>query len=316
MGSRGTTAIRPAIALLLLAAACGGQAPPQPSAAVAPETDTAAPHEDLDPVATPEPVTEQVADPPSDETVDVSEAVPSATPGEEPEAAPEAPAETGSAEQAVEPAADPSASVPSPPPSGTYHYDTSGGAAGEMLGIRRSWQYDPHSTLVVEPRSGGKQRSVRDVSDSNGNGLVTEHFVEFTPDGVRLHAMHITTTFDAVTDQRQLQPDTVTIIQPTGQEPGDTTTFTMRGTGTVAEVTVDALRSEPMEVGSRTVTALLVRTDMTFTGEVEGRSVFETWYLPEHQLILAEQVVTDVQAGSDRLRSEFTAQLTDLEPTR
>ena len=68
-----------------------------------------------------------------------------------------------------------------PRDTGTYHYDTSGQTS---YGQGFTQQMPSDTTLTADPAKGVTQRSVRDLRDSQGNGSVTETWLEFRSDGV------------------------------------------------------------------------------------------------------------------------------------
>jgi hypothetical protein len=198
-----------------------------------------------------------------------------------------------------------------PPDPGTYRYDTSGqttygGGFGEQL--------PPDTTLRVDPAHGVRQRSVRDMRDSQGNGSVTQTDLEFRPDGVYLDRVRTTTTFGPASDVRDFRPSAPALVAKTGAGPGDHVEFTMTGSGTTADVTIDAIRTERLTVGGTTVDTLLVRTHTAFSGDLQGESTAETWYTIDRLLPVKEHVVTDAQTSAGSFHSEYRAELKQLTP--
>jgi hypothetical protein len=165
------------------------------------------------------------------------------------------------------------------------------------------------TTLTAYRPQGVRQRSVRDLRDSNGNGGVIETILEFRDDGVYLDSLKITTTNGPISDVRELRPAKPVKVARTGAQVGDHVQFTMSGSNTEARVTIDIVRRQRLAVGSRSIDTVLVRSVTRFSGELQGESTSDTWYDPRHLLPVKEHVVTDARVGPNSVHTEYRAEL-------
>jgi len=170
------------------------------------------------------------------------------------------------------------------------------------------------TTLTADPQSGAHQRSVRDLRDAQGNGSVTETWLEFRDGDVYLDRVRSTTTYGPVTDVRDFRPSRPELVGKAGAGPGFHTEFTMTSSGSSAHVSIDVVREERVTVGGRSVDTLLVRTDTTFSGDLSGESTSDTWYTLDRLLPVKERVVIDAQTSSGSFHSEYRAELKQLAP--
>src|SRR5207237_1671421 len=92
---------------------------------------------------------------------------------------------------------------------GTYTYDTSGQTT---YGGGFSSQMPSQTSLKADPPSGVVQRSVRDLRDSQGNGSVTETWLEFRTDGVYLGRVRNTFTFGPASDVSDAGPEKAALV--------------------------------------------------------------------------------------------------------
>src|SRR3712207_4391807 len=99
------------------------------------------------------------------------------------------------------------------------------------------------------------------------------------------------------------------LVAPAGGGPGFNRSFTMQGSGTKAKVTITAHRWENVAVSGQEIRALMVETDIRFSGALEGYQRTISWFWPKHLLTLKEQVQTDVRNGPIRLQSTYQAQI-------
>lgn len=207
---------------------------------------------------------------------------------------------------------DPVARAPSPVDAGTYEYDTdgqiqlSGGSPRDM---------PETTTLTASAPSGEEQRTVRDLRDDDGTGQVTETVLHYRDDGVYLSYVKVTFNFPGgITDVREFSASPPELVAAAGAEPGDKLSFTMRGSGTTARVTVEALRTEVVEVDGERIDSIVVETVFAFSGAVEGRQESTSWFDPGRLLALREEVQGRVQNGPIEAETEYTSQLTSLSP--
>jgi hypothetical protein len=199
-----------------------------------------------------------------------------------------------------------------PREAGTYHYDTNGQTT---YGGGFSQQPPSDTTLTVDPPNGVVQRSVRDMRDSQGNGSVTESWLEFRSDGVYLDRVKTTTAFGPYSNVLDLRPKQPVLVGKPGAGPGSHVEFTMTGSNTTAHVTLDVIRKERLTIGGRPVDTLLVRTHTTFSGDLQGESTDDTWYTPDRLLPVKEHVVTDAKTSAGSFHGEYSAELKQLSPS-
>ena len=198
-----------------------------------------------------------------------------------------------------------------PRQAGTYHYDTSGQTT---YGGGFSQQPPSDTTLTVDPPNGAVQRSVRDMRDSQGNGSVTETWLEFRSDGVYLDRVKTTTQFGPYSNVLDLAPKQPVLVAKPGAGPGAHTEFAMTGSNTTVHVTIDVIRKDRLTIGGQAVDTYLVRTHSTFSGDVQGESTADTWFTPDRLLPVKEHVVTDAKTSAGSSHSEYRAELKQLSP--
>ncbi len=206
----------------------------------------------------------------------------------------------------------PQAQSIAPRQAGTYHYDTSGQTT---YGGGFSQQPPSDTTLTVDPPNGPVQRSVRDMRDSQGNGSVSETWLQFRSDGVYLDRVKTTTQFGPYSNVLDLSPKQPVLVAKPGAGPGAHTEFAMTGSNTTVHVTIDVIRKDRLTIGGRGVDTYLVRTHSTFSGDVQGESTADTWFTPDRLLPVKEHVVTDAQTSAGSSHSEYRAQLKQLSPS-
>ncbi|MDQ4124519.1 MAG: hypothetical protein M3134_02820, partial [Actinomycetota bacterium] len=76
--------------------------------------------------------------------------------------------------------------------------------------------------------------------------------------------------------------------------------------------TIKAHRWENVPVSGKQVRALMVETDIRFSGALEGYQRTIAWFWPKHVLTLKEQVQTDVRNGPIRLQSTYQAHIQQI----
>ena len=195
---------------------------------------------------------------------------------------------------------------------GTYRYNTTGSTT---YGGGFTQQMPSQTTLTVDPSTGEQQRSARDLRDSQGNGSLTETWLQFKDGDVYLARVRTTTTYGPVTDGRDFRPSHPELVGKAGAGPGFHTAFTMSSSGSSAHVAIDVLREERVTIGGRSVDTYLVRTTTTFSGDLSGKNTSDTWYTLDRLFPVKEHVVLDAQSSSGSIHSEYRAQLTSLAPS-
>lgn len=199
--------------------------------------------------------------------------------------------------------------APAPVPQGEYRYDTEGsrtisGTTSDLPKV---------TTLTANAPSDGVQRQARDLRDSEGNGTLTETDLVYGPGGVSLSYVKVTSRFQGgITDVREFELARPQLVAPAGGGPGFNRSFTMQGSGTTAKVTIEAHRWENVPVSGKQVRALMVETEIRFSGALEGYQRTMAWFWPKHLLTLKEQVQTDVRNGPIRLQSTYQAQIQQI----
>ena len=195
---------------------------------------------------------------------------------------------------------------------GTYRYDTAGATtvAGSTVA------YPAVTTLVVESPSGTRQRSVRDLRDAAGTGLMTDLTLDYRPEGVYLVALSVTTGFSGITDVRVFRLPTPVLLLATGAGPGAHTEVDISARSP-AKLTVDALREERVTVAGRAVDTLVIRMVVVLTpGDISGRQELTVNVDRGSRLWVKERSVTDASAagGLFTAHSEYTATIQRLTP--
>ena len=212
------------------------------------------------------------------------------------------------------PPADATAAPATPLTPGIYRYETNG-QSSVSGGVTTGAPYPAITTLTADPPDGSAQHSTRDLRDNHGNGSVTETTDDYQADGVHLVHIKVTTTYAGITDVRDFQPSPTPLIAPTGAGPGSHVHFTMTGSGTTADVTIDVLRTETVDIGGMPINAFAVRTVTNLSGQVNGQTTSDTWVAPDHDLTLKEHVVTDATVGLNSVHSDYTATLQSVAPS-
>ena len=195
---------------------------------------------------------------------------------------------------------------------GTYRYDT----AGATTVAGSSVPYPALTTLVVEPPSGTRQRSTRNLRDPAGNGLATEFTLDYRPEGVFLVVLRLTAGFSGVTDVRELRPVSPVLLLGTGDRPGAHREADVAGT-TPSRLVIDVLPDERVTIAGQPVDTVVIRATVTLApGDVTGRQQFTVNLDRTSRLWVKERSVTDASAagGVITLHSEYTATLQRLSP--
>jgi hypothetical protein len=201
-----------------------------------------------------------------------------------------------------------------PRPAGTYTFATSGQT--QISGaIKRTYQVPPRTTLAIGASSGGVQRSVRDMRDSDGNGRVTEMRVRTASDGLHLVYLKNTSRFAGVTDVREFTPSPAPLILRTGAPNGDRLSFTLEGSDVRVTTTVEVLRREAISIGGGSIQAVVIKIHSQFSGDVNGTDDATNWLRPSDGLLLREDSRSDVYAGFTRVRTDYSAKLERLTPS-
>lgn len=188
--------------------------------------------------------------------------------------------------------------APQPTTPGTYEYDTDGTL---KLG-NTSRDLPPVTTLVVaEPDADGRQVHVRDLRDDAGDGSVTRTTFRTTPEGVFLERLEIESSFSGFGQTSVLVATSPFLVIPAGATTGTTTTGTLSGDGTTAEVTFRLTELGPVESTSE--------IEAVLSGNIEGTQSSTQRARTSDRLIVFEHVVSDVMASGVRVQSDYEATL-------
>lgn len=198
-------------------------------------------------------------------------------------------------------------------PAGLYTFTTSGST--QISGpIKRAYKFPARTTLSVSGPSGGVQRAVRDLRDSDGNGRMTETRVRSASDGLHLEYLKNTSRFAGITDVREFTPKPPPLILRTGAPNGDHLSFTMSGSDVTVVTTVDVLRREAVSIGGKTIQAIVIKITTDFSGDVSGHGEATNWLRPTDGLLLREDDYSEVQSGFAHVTSNYQAKLDSLTP--
>lgn len=195
---------------------------------------------------------------------------------------------------------------------GTYRYDTTG--ATTIAGT--TTPFPALTTLVVDPASGARQHSTRNLRDAAGNGLATEFTLEYRPDGVYLISLRLTTGISGAADVRDLQPASPVMLLATGAGPGNHREADLTGTSP-AKLVIDVLREEKVTIGGTAVDTLVMRAAVTLApGDFTGRQELTVNVDKGSRLWVKEHSVADASGfgGLFTAHSEYTATLQRLTP--
>lgn len=224
---------------------------------------------------------------------------------------------TGGAEPQSPPPPAPQASGAAQPMApGTYTYDTDGQATTEGALGNQTEELPSETTLVVEAADGGRQKSVRDTRDAEGEGGTTTTILQYRDDGVYLEYVKLETRVNGVPITYEFVPSNPQLIAPTGAGVGYHTEFTMTSTNnrlTVA-TTIDVTGEETLTVGGKSVETLKVRTHTTFEGDARGEATFNDNVDPARYLIVREDHVLDATTAFGDTHSEQVSTLRSLDP--
>lgn len=222
----------------------------------------------------------------------------------------------------------PTAGTQSPPPPaptapdaarpmkpGTYEYDTVGQVtqSGPLGGTD---QLPPLTTLKADPPDGGRQQSVRDMRDADGNGGFTTTILQYRDDGVYLESAKSQNRVSGVTITYEFRPDPPQLIAPTGAGVGYHTAFAITSTngGIRTDTTLDVLAEETLTVGGTSLRTFKVRTHTVLSGDAEGDVTSNDNVDPEHYLVVREDSVSDVKSAFGDFHTEQVSTLRSLDP--
>lgn len=196
---------------------------------------------------------------------------------------------------------------------GVYRYSTS----GQTVVAGTTVVFPAVTTLAVDPPSGTRQRSTRDLRNAAGDGTATELSVDYRADGVYLAGLRITTGFGGSTDTRDLTPSSPVLLLATGARTGARLEYSLNAAGGTARLVVEVLGEERLAIAGQAVDTLVMRAVVTLPpGDVTGRQELTVNVDRRSSLWVRERSVADASAagGMLTLRSEYRATLLRLTP--
>ena len=207
-------------------------------------------------------------------------------------------------------AADVSAAL-TPAAPGVYRYATSGvstfnGAPTPFPAV---------TTLTVDPPTGTRQHSTRNLKDAKGNGPTIDLALDYQPQGVVVDDIKLSTTAQGFTAVQDLRPSGSGLLLPTGAGPGVHEELALSGDGQTVRLVVDVLRRERVTVGGRAVDTLVMHLVAALPpGDVTGTLDLTAWLAPSARLWVKERFVTDAVAagGLVKVHSDYSATLQRL----
>jgi hypothetical protein len=198
-----------------------------------------------------------------------------------------------------------------PAAAGTYRYTTSGASTFGLTTL----PYPAVSTLTVDPPTGTRQHSTRNLRDAAGNGPVLEFLLDYRPDGIFAEDLKLTVGASGMTNVQDLRPTSPALFLPTGAGPGTRQEFDVSGDGSTAHLSVTVERRERVTIAGQGVDTLVVHLVATLPpGDVTGTVNMTAWFAPSVRLWVKEHFVTDAAGGGGlfRFHSQYDATLQRL----
>jgi hypothetical protein len=191
---------------------------------------------------------------------------------------------------------------------GAYRYSTTGSASYGF----GSATFPSVSTLAVDPAKGSRQRSVRNLRNGEGEGLVIDQTLDYTRGGITLVKQVLTVSLGGMTKVRTLTPAATAVWLPTGAGPGTKRTFDLTGVGISGHEVVEVTGTAPVSVAGRSVRTLVIKTVITLAGSVSGPIEWTQWFSPDHRLPMKEQVSGTLRASIVRIKINYGSLLQKL----
>ena len=216
--------------------------------------------------------------------------------------------------------------TPAPPPptasgaaqparAGTYTYDVEG-TVTQTGPLGRTGPLPTPQTLTVEAADGGRQRSVLDARDPDGEGTITTTVLVYRDDGVYLESLKTQNRVSGVTITYEFIPDSPQLIAPTGADVGFHTEFSITSTngGIRTTTTIDALSRETITVGGTEVDTVKVRMHTVLEGDANGETTSTINVDPRTTLSLVDHTVADVDTAFGGFKTNGTSTIRSLTP--
>jgi hypothetical protein len=243
--------------------------------------------------------------------------VPGAATGEPIGASVVAPTSTGASTTSSTPVpssapATPKAGALVPPPSGVYHYRTTGGESVSLLGSRHDYPADTYA--VVRPTGGCGWLLEAEVVKEH----VDRRRMCTSADRVAQHSQQRAVTFFGTTDGADLPCEPPMVWAEPGIHVGWTTQTDCSAAGVVGKMVVEVTAIGPHDVGGATIDTVTIRVDGTMTGRVRGTSYDLVTFDARTGLPVAMERTVDTMADafgtSVRYQEAATFQLVSLTP--
>jgi hypothetical protein len=204
---------------------------------------------------------------------------------------------------------------------GVYAYETDGYTQiggreiGGAAGSRRS--LPEVTTLEVKPAEGDQQRSIRDMRDENGDGVVTTTGLLNRDTGIFLEQLEIVARDrgTAFTFRFDLTPPA--LVLPTPPHVGFHIEFSARSSSgdVTAHIKIEITGRELLVIDDTKVDTFVIRSYVVFEGDIDGEMISSENFSPEHSLRVREEVVRDITLfGLVTDQTEYTATLRSLRP--
>ncbi|MBA2280564.1 MAG: hypothetical protein H0W25_04910, partial [Acidimicrobiia bacterium] len=170
------------------------------------------------------------------------------------------------------------------------------------------------TTLLVDPADGERQRFVRDVRDTAGNGPSIETVLLFRPDGIYLESITVRTLYQGFEDVQALRSDPPALYVPVSATVGDRFTYELAAPATTATVDAVITREETIDVGGTAVRTFVVETTTRFEGTINGTLAATGWLSPERALIVREVVDSSMRFALIETRGRYESTMTSATP--
>lgn len=200
------------------------------------------------------------------------------------------------------PAPGPSSLRPMRP--GTYRYEVIGDQMTSMVGLQ---PVSGDGTLTVDPASGSDQHLLRE--DPTGT---TEAVLRYRGDGVYLTRLRMA----APAYTLEFEPSQPVAVLPLPAAVGRSwswSALSVDGATTLA-ATFAVSRAENATVDSASEPAVVVRADLEFSGDVQGRLTQLVWRSVADGSVLRERQTIEGKAGSTVFRSDVRWALRSTSP--
>ncbi len=193
---------------------------------------------------------------------------------------------------------------------GVYRYDTSG-STSSLLGKQA---FSAVSTLTVDPPSGTKQHSVRELKSSNGDGFTIDQILDYRPEGVTVVRQRLVLTQRGDRTVRTLNAAPPTLVIPLGLGVGTHRVLDLTGVGLVGHEVVDILQAVTVTVAGQPVSGILVRTVLNVSGGVSGTIQLDQWWSPSARVPMKEQLTATMKSGLASVKTTYDATIQKLTP--